>query len=132
MSPPLTAPNPPLTYSTRPPAVARGHQLASHVPNPSTARRQLTATQSAPSLSFAPPSFQTTDETLEAVFGSGGGRREVQPLWETGSPESSRGGSFVSGAAGAGMFSIASDGYRTRETTQDAGEVEGSFDMEDV
>lgn len=56
----------------------------------------------------------------------------MQPLWETGSPGSSRGGSFVSGTTGSGMFSVASDGYRTRETTQDVGEVEESFDMEDV
>ena len=97
-----------------------------------TARRQLSSTQSLPSLPFGRPTapiFASGLETLETVFNSGGSRRdhELKPFWAAGSPS-------TSSREASGVFSVASDGFRTRGTTADTmeeGDGDG-FDMDEV
>ncbi|KAK4698560.1 hypothetical protein P7C70_g7714, partial [Phenoliferia sp. Uapishka_3] len=101
-------------------------------------RRQLAATQSLPSLPYASssrPIFQSSRETTDAVFSYNDVRRanELQPMWATGvtSPVSRE---------PSGVFSIESDGFRTRDTTvdmegemmEDSGGDGDGFDMDEV
>ncbi|KAL8277997.1 hypothetical protein RQP46_009629 [Phenoliferia psychrophenolica] len=89
---------------------------------PPPARRQLAATQSMPALSFAPSSR----EVNESVFNSGGAVRdhELRPFWADGSPS-------TSSRQASGVFTVASDGFRTRaEDTEESG-METGVGMED-
>ncbi|KAK4058756.1 hypothetical protein OIO90_000201 [Microbotryomycetes sp. JL221] len=78
----------------------------------------------------SPYTFQTSSDTLQAVFGTEYRSRELQPMFETSDTSSIASSSAVKGRMRNSSVGSLSHGYDTRETTY-SGQPQQAWDNED-